>query len=78
MSEPQTSADGDTVVFTAVPTTGPADPETSVTIEQVRDVIPGNVYVSGITAITDDLNTQLRKTLPLFIGCRRSPCRSCC
>ncbi len=68
VSEPQTSADGDTVVFTAAPTTGPADLETSETIEQVRDVIPGNVYVSGITAVTDDLNTQLKETLPLFIG----------
>ena len=34
----------------------------------MRDVIPGNVYVSGITAITDDLNAQLSDTLPLFIG----------
>ncbi len=34
----------------------------------MRDVIPGNVYVSGITAITDDLNAQLSETLPLFIG----------
>ena len=31
-------------------------------------MIPGNVYVSGITAMTDDLNAQLRDTLPLFIG----------
>jgi RND superfamily putative drug exporter len=68
VSEPQTSADGDTVVFSAVPTTGPADLETSETIEQVRDVIPGNAYVSGITATTDDLNSQLEDTLPLFIG----------
>ena len=68
VSEPQTSADGGTVVFTAIPTTGPADLETSIAIEQVRELIPGNVYVSGITAVTDDLNTQLRDTLPLFIG----------
>jgi RND superfamily putative drug exporter len=68
VSEPRTSADGDTVVFTAVPTTGPADPDTSATIDRVREVIPGNVYVSGITAITDDLNDQLEHTLPLFIG----------
>ena len=65
---PQTSADGDTVVLTATPTTGPADPDTSATIDRVRDVIPGNVYVSGITATTDDLNAQLARTLPLFIG----------
>jgi putative drug exporter of the RND superfamily len=68
VGEPVTSDDGDTVVFTATPTTGPADPDTSTTIEQVRDVIPGNVYITGITAITDDLNAQLSRTLPLFIG----------
>jgi RND superfamily putative drug exporter len=62
------SADGGTAVLTALPTTGPADPATSATIDRVRDVIPANVYVSGITATTDDLNAQLDKTLPLFIG----------
>jgi RND superfamily putative drug exporter len=68
VTEPQSSPDGDTVVFTAVPTTGPADRETSVAIDQVRDAIPGNVYVSGITAVTDDLNAQLSSTLPFFVG----------
>ncbi len=68
VGDPQTSDDGDTVVFTATPTTGPADPDTSTTIDQVRDVIPGNVYISGITAVTDDLNAQLSQKLPLFIG----------
>ncbi|MEO6511920.1 MAG: MMPL family transporter, partial [Nocardioides sp.] len=51
----QTSQDGDTAVFIAIPTTGPADEATSRTIENVRDVIPGNAYVTGITAVTDDL-----------------------
>ena len=68
VSEPQTSADGSTVVFSAMPTTGPADPETSVAIAEVRDVLPGNVSVTGLTALTDDLNDQLAETLPLFIG----------
>jgi RND superfamily putative drug exporter len=68
VTEPQTSEGGDTVVFSAVPTTGPADPETSATIQKVRDIIPDNVYISGVTAITDDLNTQLSDTLPLFVG----------
>jgi RND superfamily putative drug exporter len=68
VSEPQISTDGDTAVFTALPSTGPADLETSRTIESVRDVIPGNVYIGGITATTDDLNAQLSDTLPLFIG----------
>jgi RND superfamily putative drug exporter len=68
VGEPITSENGNTVVFTATPTTGPADPETSATIDHVRDVIPSNAYVTGITAITDDLNAQLSRTLPLFIG----------
>jgi RND superfamily putative drug exporter len=68
VGEPALSQDGDTAVITAIPTTGPADPDTSTTIDRVRDVIPGNVYVSGITATTDDLNAQLSETLPLFIG----------
>ncbi len=65
---PVTSADGATAVLTAIPTTGPADPDTSATIERVREILPGNVYVSGVTATTDDLNDQLTRTLPLFIG----------
>jgi RND superfamily putative drug exporter len=65
---PQTSTDGHTVVFNALPTSGPADAQTSTTIEQVRSVIPDNVYVTGITAVTDDLNNQLSRTLPLFVG----------
>ncbi|GAB3764954.1 RND superfamily putative drug exporter [Nocardioides ginsengisegetis] len=68
VGEPQTSADGSTAVFTAIPTTGPADLATSSTITLVREAIPGNVYVSGITASTDDLNAQLSRTLPIFIG----------
>ena len=68
VGEPQVSADGETVVLVATPTTGPADLDTSTTIDRVREVIPGNVYVSGITAVTDDLNAQLSDTLPLFIG----------
>ncbi len=68
VGEPQVSADGDTLVLVATPTTGPADLDTSATIARVRDVIPDNVYVSGITAVTDDLNAQLSETLPLFIG----------
>src|SRR6185436_5589713 len=36
--------------------------------DRVRDALPGNVYISGITAVTDDLNAQLSAKLPLFIG----------
>ncbi len=68
VGQPRVSADGDTVILVATPTTGPADLDTSTTIDRVRDVMPENVYVSGITAVTDDLNAQLSDTLPLFIG----------
>ena len=68
VSAPLTSEDGSTMVFSAMPTTGPADLETSVAIAEVRDVLPDNVSVTGITALTDDLNDQLAETLPLFIG----------
>jgi putative drug exporter of the RND superfamily len=68
VSPPQTSADGSTVIFSAMPTTGPADPETSIAISQIRDALPDNVYVTGLTALTDDLNGQLADTLPVFVG----------
>jgi uncharacterized membrane protein YdfJ with MMPL/SSD domain len=63
-----TSADGSTVVFAAMPTTGPADLETAVALAEVRDVLPDNVYVTGLTAMTTDLNAQLSDTLPIFMG----------
>jgi putative drug exporter of the RND superfamily len=68
VTEPLTSKDGSTVVFAAMPTTGPADLETSVALAEVRDMLPDNVYVTGLTAMTTDLNGQLSDTLPLFMG----------
>ena len=38
---------GDTVVLPTVPTTAPADPETSATLGRVRDLVPANVAVSA-------------------------------
>jgi RND superfamily putative drug exporter len=68
VGEPQTSATGDTVVLPMLPTTAPADAETSRTLERVRDLVPDNVAVSGLTAMTDDLTEQLADTLPVFIA----------
>ncbi|MGW1495451.1 MMPL family transporter [Streptomyces sp. NPDC002402] len=68
VGEPQTSAAGDTVVLSIFPTTAPADAETSQTLERVRDLVPDNVAVSGLTAMTDDLTEQLADTLPVFIA----------
>jgi RND superfamily putative drug exporter len=68
VGEPRTSPAGDTVVLPTIPTTAPADPETSATLERVRDLVPANVAVSGLTAMTDDLTRQLSDTLPIFVG----------
>ncbi|MFE5889529.1 MMPL family transporter [Streptomyces sp. NPDC056462] len=68
VGEPQFSAAKDTVVLPTIPTTAPADAATSDTLARVRDLVPDNVAVSGLTAMTDDLTRQLADTLPVFIA----------
>jgi RND superfamily putative drug exporter len=68
VGEPQTSPAGDTVVLPTIPTTAPTDAETSETLQRLRDLVPANVAVSGLTAMTDDLTRQLADTLPIFIA----------
>jgi RND superfamily putative drug exporter len=68
VGEPQLSANGDTAVLPTLPTTEPADPETVATLERIRSITPDGVYVTGVTALTLDLDKQLSDTLPLFIG----------
>jgi RND superfamily putative drug exporter len=68
VGEPRLSANGDTAVLPALPTTEPSDPVTVETLEQVRTSTPDGVYVTGPTALTLDLDKQLTDTLPLFIG----------
>jgi putative drug exporter of the RND superfamily len=68
VGEPQTSPAGDTVVLPTIPTTAPADAETSGTLKRVRGLLPANVAVSGLTAMTDDLTEQLTDTLPIFVA----------
>ncbi len=65
---PMVSPAGDTIVLPTIPTTAPADPATADTLARVRADLPDNVAVAGLTAMTDDLTTQLDDTLPLFIG----------
>jgi len=65
---PQISPAGDTVVLAATPTTSPRDTATARTLARIRHRLPGNVAVSGVTAMTDDLTNQLDRTLPVFIG----------
>jgi RND superfamily putative drug exporter len=68
LGEPQIAPTGDAAVLPAVPATGPADPATSQTIERIRGLVPNGVYVSGFTAMVDDLTSQLDDTLPVFIA----------
>jgi RND superfamily putative drug exporter len=68
VGRPRTAPGGDTVVLPVIPTTAPADPGTSASLARVRELVPGNVAVSGLTAMTDDLTRQLSDTLPVFVG----------
>ena len=68
VSPPMFSPAGDTAALTLIPTTAPTDKLTSRTLDAVRDVIPANASVTGLTAMTDDLTAQLSDKLPLFIG----------
>jgi RND superfamily putative drug exporter len=68
VGEPRLSPAGDAAVLPIVPTTAPADPATARTLDRIRGLLPGNVSVAGVTAMSDDLTTQLADTLPAFIG----------
>ena len=67
VGQPVTAPAGDAVVVPVVPATDAADPATSATLQRVRSVAPDGVYVAGLTAMTDDLTTQLTDTLPVFV-----------
>ncbi len=54
-------------MLTVVPTTAPTDPQTSETLQRIRELVPANVSVAGLTALTDDLTAQLSETLPVFV-----------
>ncbi|MDK1476720.1 MMPL family transporter [Streptomyces sp. 549] len=68
VGEPRTSPAEDTVVLPVLPTTSPSDAATTETLGRVRDLLPANVAVSGLTAMTADLTQQLDDTLPVFIA----------
>jgi len=65
---PQASPAGDTVVLRVIPTTAPTDEATSATLGRIRDLVPANAAISGLTALTDDLSRHLARTLPIFVG----------
>ncbi|HEX6231585.1 MAG TPA: MMPL family transporter [Jiangellaceae bacterium] len=65
---PQLSPAGDTAILPVISTTAPTDDATSETLQRIRDIAPDNVAVSGLTAMTEDLTTQLSEKLPIFIA----------
>jgi putative drug exporter of the RND superfamily len=68
VGEPRTSPAGDAVVLQVITTTAPGDAATSDTLDRVRDLVPANVSVSGLTAMTDDLSRHLARMLPIFVA----------
>jgi RND superfamily putative drug exporter len=68
VGESMVSPAGDTFVLPVTPTTGPSDSATTETLQRVRAIAPDGIYVSGLTAMTDDLTKQLDDTLPIFIA----------
>ncbi|MGW0826112.1 MMPL family transporter [Streptomyces sp. NPDC002845] len=68
VGEPRFNSAEDTLVLPVLPTTAPAAAATSHTLQRIRDQVPDNVAVSGLTAMTDDLTRQLSDTLPVFVA----------
>ncbi len=69
VTEPVLSRDGGTALISAIPTTGPADRETSETIARLRRSIGDEgVHLGGVTAAMDDMNHHLERSLPTFVG----------
>lgn len=73
---PAFSPDGNTVVVTAIPTTGPSDAETEELVDHLRDdVIPpveaatgATVSLTGKTASNIDVSKKMADALPVFMA----------
>jgi putative drug exporter of the RND superfamily len=76
VAAPAVNPAGDLAVVTLTPTTAPQDEETSellaglreTTLPAVVDDTGASVYVTGGTALTDDVARQLQDRMPLFLG----------
>ncbi|WP_149205481.1 MMPL family transporter [Actinotalea subterranea] len=69
------SANGDTVVLTLIPTTGPTDQRTQDLVQEIRTGAPTyaenlqvDVGVTGITAMSIDISERLGEVLPLYLA----------
>ena len=74
VTAPLANAEGDTVVFTANPTTAPQDSRTDALVKHLRrDVLPAAVTGTGATAMltgqamVTDLSERVTDRLPIFI-----------
>ncbi|HKY15232.1 MAG TPA: MMPL family transporter [Microthrixaceae bacterium] len=76
VSDPIPNSDGDTALIQVVPASSLQDAETTELLTRLReDVLPAAtagtglaVHVGGVTALFEDLATQLADQLPIFIG----------
>ncbi|HVM09303.1 MAG TPA: MMPL family transporter [Acidimicrobiales bacterium] len=74
VTPPMANVNGDTVLFTANPTTSPQDTKTDILVQRLRrDVLPGAVAGTGATAMltgqamVTDLSERVSDRLPFFI-----------
>ena len=68
VGQPQVAGNGSAAVLSVQPAGEPGDPATARTLGRIRATSPARVLVTGQTALTLDLDEQLRDTLPLFVG----------
>ncbi len=76
VSAPVFNADQELAVLVVTPTTSPQDEGTSELLERLRvttlrDTVAGTdvrTFVTGSTALTDDVSRQLQDRMPLFLG----------
>jgi putative drug exporter of the RND superfamily len=74
VTPPVPNETGDTFLVTAVPATGPADPETEAVVERIRDLAPAiraetgaRVSVTGQTGLLVDVTNRLSQALPVYL-----------
>jgi RND superfamily putative drug exporter len=68
VSEPTIAPRKDAATLTVIPTTSPQDPKTSDLVTNLRDRLPGDVYVGGSVAMLDDMAAKIAGRLPIFIA----------
>ena len=68
VAPPVVSRDGELTVIAAEPTFGPADPEVSDLVRDVRADLPGGVELTGLTPLYEDISLMLGDRLWVVIA----------